>query len=108
MIDRLRYSTCVGVAFASQSLFIDFATLLWAFDIEPICDDQGNKIMPSLTDVVDGGVTVYVLFIEIPIRIWELTLPAAGRPHFNANSSLVSRILALSWPVVCATPRVPM
>lgn len=50
--------TCVGVTFASQSLFIDFSLLLWAFNIEKARDAQGNEILPSLTDVVDGGVTV--------------------------------------------------
>ncbi|KAF8484313.1 cytochrome P450 [Gautieria morchelliformis] len=50
--------TCVGVAFASQSLFIDFANLLWAFNIGKACDSQGNEITPSLTDVVDAGVVV--------------------------------------------------
>lgn len=51
-------STCVGVTFASQSLFIDFALLLWTFNIEKARDHQGNEITPSLTDVVDAGVTV--------------------------------------------------
>ncbi|KAG6853456.1 hypothetical protein C0991_004243 [Blastosporella zonata] len=50
--------TCVGVTFANQSLFIDFALLLWTFNIEKARDDQGNEITPSLTDVVDAGVTV--------------------------------------------------
>ncbi|KAF8968805.1 cytochrome P450 [Flammula alnicola] len=50
--------TCVGVAFASQSLFIDFAVLLWAFNIETARDAQGNEITPSLTDVIDAGVVV--------------------------------------------------
>ncbi|KAJ3563358.1 hypothetical protein NP233_g8993 [Leucocoprinus birnbaumii] len=50
--------TCVGVTFANQSLFIDFALLLWTFNIEKARDEQGNEITPSLTDVVDAGVTV--------------------------------------------------
>jgi hypothetical protein len=50
--------TCVGVAFANQSLFIDFALLLWAFKIEKAVDAHGNEILPSLTDVIDAGVVV--------------------------------------------------
>lgn len=50
--------TCVGVTFASQSLFIDFALLLWTFDIQKARDATGAEITPSLTDVVDAGVTV--------------------------------------------------
>ncbi|KAG6907102.1 hypothetical protein DXG01_010515 [Tephrocybe rancida] len=57
-ISSATISTCVGVTFATQSLFIDFALLLWAFNIEKARDAQGNEITPSLTDVVDAGVTV--------------------------------------------------
>lgn len=52
------FSSCVGVTFASQSLFIDFALLLWAFDVKKARDETGAEITPSLTDVVDAGVTV--------------------------------------------------
>ncbi|EJD00110.1 cytochrome P450 [Fomitiporia mediterranea MF3/22] len=50
--------TCVGVYFAQQSLFINFAQFLWAFNIEKARDAQGNEITPSLTEVIDAGVTV--------------------------------------------------
>ncbi|KDR69689.1 hypothetical protein GALMADRAFT_230616 [Galerina marginata CBS 339.88] len=50
--------TCVGVTFATQSLFIDFALLLWTFDVQKARDAIGVEITPSLTDVVDAGVTV--------------------------------------------------
>ncbi|TCD70035.1 hypothetical protein EIP91_005287 [Steccherinum ochraceum] len=49
---------CVGVTFASQSLFINIAQLLWAFDVKKAFDADGNEITPSLTDVIDAGVTV--------------------------------------------------
>ena len=46
------------MTFASQSLFIDFAFLLWAFDVKKARDATGAETTPSLTDVVDAGVTV--------------------------------------------------
>ncbi|KAJ3859432.1 cytochrome P450 [Lentinula novae-zelandiae] len=50
--------SCVGATFATQSLFINFACLLWAFNIEKGYDDNGNESLPSLTDVIDAGVVV--------------------------------------------------
>ncbi|KAH8101906.1 cytochrome P450 [Cristinia sonorae] len=50
--------TCVGVTFASQSLFINIAHFLWAFNVEAALDANGEKRPPSLTDVIDAGVTV--------------------------------------------------
>ncbi|KAI0072737.1 cytochrome P450 [Panus rudis PR-1116 ss-1] len=48
---------CVGVTFASQSLFINIAQLLWAFNIQKAVDADGKEITPSLIDVIDAGVT---------------------------------------------------
>lgn len=49
---------CVGKEVANQALFIDIATLLWAFDIGKAVDEDGQIIVPSRTDVVDNGLTV--------------------------------------------------
>jgi hypothetical protein len=46
------------LTFSNQSLFIDFAILLWTFDIQKARDATGAEITPSLTDVVDAGATV--------------------------------------------------
>ncbi|KAF5326711.1 hypothetical protein D9619_004271 [Psilocybe cf. subviscida] len=50
--------SCVGMSFASQTLFINFALLLWAFDIDRARDADGEETMPSLTDFVDHGISV--------------------------------------------------
>lgn len=43
---------CIGKDVANQALFIDIATLLWAFDIEKGIDKEGRIIVPSRTDFV--------------------------------------------------------
>ena len=40
--------------FAEQGLFIAIATLLWAFDLKPPRDKEGNAVLPSL-ELVDAG-----------------------------------------------------
>lgn len=45
---------------ANQSLFMDFATLLWAFNVEKARDVNGQVITPSRTEVIDEGLVVYV------------------------------------------------
>ncbi|KAJ3558855.1 hypothetical protein NM688_g681 [Phlebia brevispora] len=49
---------CVGKDVANQSLFMDFATMLWAFNIEKAADVDGKTIVPSRTDVLDEGLVV--------------------------------------------------
>ncbi|PSR77910.1 hypothetical protein PHLCEN_2v7652 [Hermanssonia centrifuga] len=49
---------CIGQYFASQSLFIAIATILWAVNIEQALDSDGRPIIPSRTDTVDDGVVV--------------------------------------------------
>lgn len=49
------------MTFADQTLFINFAMLLWAFDIEKAQNSAGEDIMPSLTTFVDHGISVWVL-----------------------------------------------
>ena len=49
---------CIGMYLANQALFIDFASMLWAFNIERACDSSGNLITPSRTDIVDEGLVV--------------------------------------------------
>lgn len=43
--------------FAEQELFIAIATLLWAFDLKPSHDKEGNAMFPSLRDdeLIDAG-----------------------------------------------------
>ena len=50
----------MGMHFANQGMLIMIATMLWAAEIGPKLDDDGNKILPSTYDWVDRGVTMYV------------------------------------------------
>ncbi|KAJ3558862.1 hypothetical protein NM688_g675 [Phlebia brevispora] len=49
---------CVGKDFANQALFMDIATILWAFNIEKTLDAKGQPITPSKTDFLDEGLVV--------------------------------------------------
>ncbi|KAJ3804563.1 cytochrome P450, partial [Lentinula aff. lateritia] len=73
--------SCVGATFATQSLFINFACLLWAFNIEKGYDDSGNESLPSLTDVIDAGVVVgpAPFKCKITIRCKDTTGPLLER-----------------------------
>ncbi len=51
---------CIGKDLANQSLFMDFAMLLWAFNISKACDADGQEITPSRSDVIDEGLVVCV------------------------------------------------
>ncbi|KAF7790536.1 hypothetical protein EIP86_001492 [Pleurotus ostreatoroseus] len=59
---------CVGKDLANQTLFIDFATLLWACNIDKAIGADGNPIIPSQADFVDEGVVVYVQLVQHPAR----------------------------------------
>jgi hypothetical protein len=49
---------CVGLHIASQALFIDIASLLWAASVEPAYDETGAEIIPSRTKCLDEGIVV--------------------------------------------------
>ncbi|KAJ3558638.1 hypothetical protein NM688_g801 [Phlebia brevispora] len=49
---------CVGKNIANQVLFLNFATLLWAFDIERWVGADGEPVTPSSTDCIDRGIVV--------------------------------------------------
>ena len=52
---------CVGLNFANQALFINFATILWAMDICKARDAQGREVTPDPDNLVDAGVVVCVI-----------------------------------------------
>ena len=54
----LLYRICVGMHFANQALFINFATILWAMDISKALDEQGQEITPDSNNLIDTGVAV--------------------------------------------------
>lgn len=49
---------CIGKEIANQALFINIATILWAFDIDKALDAEGRPIVPSRTDCIDEGLVV--------------------------------------------------
>ena len=49
---------CSGKEVAIQTLFIDIAALLWAFDIGRAVDTDGQLIIPLRTAFVDEGLVV--------------------------------------------------
>ncbi|KAF7790546.1 hypothetical protein EIP86_001502 [Pleurotus ostreatoroseus] len=49
---------CLGKDFANQALFMNVVFLLWAFDIRPAEDADGQPILPSRDDLVDDGLVV--------------------------------------------------
>ena len=51
---------CVGRHVSNNSMFIEIAALLWAFNITPAKDAKGNDILPDPMDSVDEGLVVYV------------------------------------------------
>ena len=48
---------CAGMYVANQAIFIEVASLLWAFDIKP-ADMSDSSIMPSREDDTDDGLLV--------------------------------------------------
>lgn len=51
-----RFRGCVGKDLANQALFMDIATILWAFNIEKAQTSQGELVTPSSDDILDEGV----------------------------------------------------
>ncbi|KAJ3927993.1 MAG: cytochrome P450 [Lentinula lateritia] len=49
---------CIGRHVANNSLFIDIACLLWAVNIGPVHDSQGNPIMPIESKSINDGLVV--------------------------------------------------
>ncbi|KAF9463391.1 cytochrome P450 [Collybia nuda] len=47
---------CSGLNLANQSLFINFACMLWALNIEQAIDNEGKRIVPSRTACIDRGI----------------------------------------------------
>ena len=41
--------------FSDQALFIAIATILWAFDVKPPLDDNGNVVIPPTDQWEDAG-----------------------------------------------------
>lgn len=46
--------------YANRDLFFMISTLLWAANIRPPLDKDGNAILPSTLEFVGKGIKVYV------------------------------------------------
>ena len=46
--------------FAEQKLFIAIAVMLWAFDIRPSVDKEGNAMLPAKDEWVDATAVMSV------------------------------------------------
>jgi hypothetical protein len=57
---------CPGMHVAERSLFLGMSRMLWAFDIEPQVDEQGNKILPDPDKLTQGFVCMPM---EFPVSI---------------------------------------
>src|SRR6267154_207906 len=53
---------CVGKHVANNSLFFDFAMMLWACRIEPGKDERGNVIPIDVDGCIEDGLVVWVFF----------------------------------------------
>ncbi|KAJ3804446.1 cytochrome P450 [Lentinula lateritia] len=53
-----RRRICVGRHIASNSMFIEIACLLWAFNIRAENDSKGRNILPDSLDSIDEGLVV--------------------------------------------------
>ncbi|KAJ3557243.1 hypothetical protein NM688_g1575 [Phlebia brevispora] len=82
---HLSYGTGRRHDFANQAMFINFATLLWAFNITKATDENGEPITPSLSDCVDDG----LVFRPIPFK-------CSITPRFGEVDDLVRSATATS------------
>ncbi|RPD55083.1 cytochrome P450 [Lentinus tigrinus ALCF2SS1-7] len=48
---------CAGMHVAQQSIYIVVARILWAFDVEPVKDEDGKPILPDMSDMKSMGLT---------------------------------------------------
>lgn len=44
--------------FAEQELFISLAIMLWTFDIQPLVDEKGERVLPPTDQWVDATIVV--------------------------------------------------
>jgi len=57
-----------GLVVAISSLFIDMASLLWAFDFEQVLDKSEKIIEPDAEGLVDSGLAIRPTPFECMLR----------------------------------------
>ena len=70
---------CVGKHVANNSLFIDFAMMLWACTIEPGKDEKGNVIPIDVDGCIEDGLVVWVFLRSTIVGPSRLIVPLAAR-----------------------------
>ena len=70
---------CVGKHVANNSLFIDFAMMLWACTIEPGKDEKGNVIPIDVDGCVEDGLVVWVFLRSTIVGPSRLIVSLAAR-----------------------------
>ena len=70
---------CAGMHVAERSLFLAFASILWAFDIQPALDEKDNAIIPDQEKLISGLVAMPVHF------------PAKITPRSEKRAEIVRR-----------------
>ncbi|KAL4066051.1 cytochrome P450 [Scleroderma yunnanense] len=66
---------CVGRYVANSSLFIDFATILWACHVRPYVDDTGQVNLPDKDMSSNSGVTLHPVPFKITIEARSPQVP---------------------------------
>lgn len=59
---------CIGRYVANSSLFIDFATILWACHVQPYVDDTGQVDLPDQNMSSNSGVTLHPVPFKVTIE----------------------------------------
>ena len=84
---------CPGMFLADNSIFINIARLMWAFDIQPALDAEGKPIIPDSTNYTDG-------FNSIPVSFQCRIVPRNEKVIETVKSeydSAMARLGSWSW-----------
>ena len=84
---------CPGMHLARNSIFINIARLMWAFDIQPALDAEGKPIIPDSTNYTDG-------FNSIPVSFQCRVVPRNEKVIETIKSeydSAMARLGSWSW-----------
>ena len=92
-----RVRICVGMHFANQALFIMIATALWAANIRGKVDKDGKPIKPSISDLIDRGVSMYVISAHKHFCTETSRSFVEGRRRFSAQSRRASQKRGRYW-----------
>lgn len=86
-------SVCVGMHLANQSLFIDVASLLWAFKMGNPIDGNGKPITSTQDAFVDAGNLMYVFSTYVSLFLAIDNFRAAVPFHSHARLNPVFLLL---------------